>query len=108
MQGPLILLMICAPALAVLLRWLINRLRNGAQPRCTASARVVKKRAHHYEAMGRAGKWTPQTDYCITFRTEDGALLEFRLSARQYWRLEKGEKGLLTYQGTRFLQFQSD
>lgn len=54
---------------------------------------------------GRFYQSTSSTTYYVTVEYEDGERQEFRVKGRVYGLLAEGDKGLLTYQGTRFLEF---
>ena len=46
------------------------------------------------------------TDYFVTFELENGKRLELRVKDREYGMLAEGDRGVLTYQGTRYLGFE--
>lgn len=46
-----------------------------------------------------------QKEHYATFRLEDGSALRFLISEAEYTRLQQGDTGELTWQGTRFLFF---
>ena len=68
-------------------------------PRCTAEASVVAKRA---QVRGDHA----HTTYFATFQFESGDRLELNVPHNQFGYLVEGDKGKLTFQGTRFLEFQ--
>ena len=49
---------------------------------------------------------TSSTSYHVTFEVESGDRLEFQLPSRTYGVILEGDRGKLTFQGTRFLEFQ--
>lgn len=86
--------------------------RNNASPRLTVSAQVVTKRTsvshhhhHHHNGMG-AGHTTSSTHYYATFQVESGDRMEFSVSGPEYGMLAEGDRGSLTFQGTRYLSFE--
>lgn len=46
--------------------------------------------------------------YKITFRMTDSTEKEFNVDNKSFRELKEGEKGILTYQGTRYLGFKKD
>ena len=46
--------------------------------------------------------------YKITFRMTDSTEKEFKVDNQSFRELKEGEKGILTYQGTRYLGFKKD
>lgn len=83
--------------------------KNNRSPRLTVAARVVAKRenvsVHHHHGNG-AGHTTRSTTYYATFEFDGGDRSELRLSGQEYGLLAEGDAGLLTFQGTRFVDFQ--
>ena len=49
---------------------------------------------------------TTRTHYYVTFQFESGDRSEFSVSGSQYGMLVEEDKGMLTFQGTRFLGFE--
>lgn len=89
--------------------------KNNHSPRLTVPVTVVSKRTnvshrHHAnagDATGTHGYHTStDTDYYVTFQVESGDRMELHVSGSQYGLIVEGDRGLLTFQGTRFLDFQ--
>lgn len=81
--------------------------KNNHSPRLTVNATVVTKRtsvSHHHHDMHMSSS----TFYYVTFQVESGDRMELNLSGRQYGELAEGDKGKLTFQGTRFLEFERE
>ena len=80
--------------------------KNAAAPRLTVAARVVGKRDDHHRHAGTnhtAGHgWTI---YFATFEVESGDRMELELSGEESGLLAEGDRGALTFQGTRFIAF---
>ena len=83
--------------------------KDNRSPKLTVAARVVAKRenvsVHHHHGNG-AGHTTRSTTYYAAFEFDGGDRMELRLSGQAYGLLAEGDAGLLTFQGTRFLDFQ--
>ena len=89
--------------------------KNNHSPRLTVEATVVSKRqntsVHHHnnagDATGAHGiHTTTSTTYYATFQVESGDRIEFLVSGTEYGMLAEGDSGELTFQGTRYLNFQ--
>lgn len=83
--------------------------KNNRSPRLTVAARVVAKRENvsvHRHNNNGAGHTTRSTTYYATFEFDGGDRTELRLSGQEYGLLVEGDTGLLTFQGTRFVDFQ--
>ncbi|NMA03148.1 MAG: DUF2500 domain-containing protein, partial [Clostridiales bacterium] len=44
--------------------------------------------------------------YYVTFQVESGDRMEFRVSGKEYGLLAEGDVGKLTFQGTRYHEFE--
>ncbi len=49
---------------------------------------------------------TTNTTYYICFQFETGDRLELRVSGREYGMIAEGDRGKLTFQGSRYLDFE--
>ena len=83
--------------------------RNNASPRLTVDATVVTKRLN-VSTYSNAGTHSmanvnSTTRYYVTFEIANGDRLEFAVHGDEYGVLVEGDRGKLTYQGTRFLGF---
>lgn len=76
--------------------------RNNASPRLSSPATVVGKRERHYSHHNGGGG----TTYYATFQFESGDRMELRLPDRDAGLLAEGDRGVLHFQGTRFLGFE--
>ena len=88
--------------------------KNNNSPRLTVSARIVAKRQNtthnnHPNAgdiSGAHGFHTiSSTSYYVTFQVDSGDRMELSVSGSEYGVLAEGDKGQLTFQGTRYLTF---
>lgn len=82
--------------------------KNNRSPRLTVPVTVVAKRTnvsrHHH--AGEHHHISTSTSYYVTFQVESGDRMELHVSGSQYGLIVEGDKGMLTFQGTRFLDFQ--
>lgn len=82
--------------------------RNENSPRLTVEARIVCKRSDFRRTMnGRNhGYRGSRTNYFVTFEVESGDRMELELDGHQYGLLVEGDKGRLSFQGSRFIGFE--
>ncbi len=89
--------------------------KNNHSPQLTVEAQVVTKRSQTStsqtpvagDASGVHGFHTHyDIVYYITFQVESGDRMEFHVSGREYGMVVEGDKGRLTFQGTRYLSFE--
>ena len=81
---------------------------NNQSPRLTVEATVVAKRGHttHHHNAGNIHHSHSSTTYYVTFQFESGDRLELHVPHSQFGYLVEGDRGELTFQGTRFLGFE--
>ena len=82
--------------------------KNNNSPRLTVDAKVVAKRAHnsrHHHNHNGHMHYSNSTTYYVTFEFESGDRLELCVSGSDYGLLIEGDRGSLSFQGTRFLSF---
>ena len=86
-------------------------MQNNNSPRLTVEALVVSKRTYTTQQpvagdpTGAHGFHT-STDCVVTFQVESGDQLKFSVSGSEYRRLVEGDRGRLSFQGTRYLGFE--
>lgn len=89
--------------------------KNNHSPRLTVDATVVTKRidvkrhnhANAGDTTGAHGFHTSSaTFYYVTFQVASGDRMELAVNGREYGILVEGDKGMLTFQGTRYLSFE--
>lgn len=83
--------------------------KNNHAPRLTVDATVVSKRinvTHHNQVnAGMHHTYTSTWNY-VTFQVESGDRKELQVSGREYGMLVEGDRGKLSFQGTRYLGFE--
>ena len=85
--------------------------KNNQSPKLTVPATVVAKRsdAHRYPvSTGNVQTMHTSTYYYATFQVESGDRMEFEISDMEYGMLAEGDRGMLTFQGTRYLNFRRE
>lgn len=76
--------------------------KNNRSPRLTVRTKVVAKR---YEVRGRYDS-NSFNSYFVTFEFESGDRLELSLNGVDFGMLAEGDSGNLTFQGTRYIDFE--
>lgn len=82
---------------------------NNHSPVLSVDARVVSKRTNITRHMSQADSshmTRNSTVYYATFQVESGDRMELRMSGREYGLLAEGDRGKLTFQGTRYRGFE--
>ena len=86
--------------------------QNNKSPVLSVSAKVVAKRTEvsRSSKMGADGVSTnsSSTWYYATFEVESGDRMEFPMQGKVYGLMAEGDRGKLTFQGTRFLEFERE
>lgn len=109
-----ILLIVVAMFVLVFVRTISQWNRNNHSPRLTVEATVISRRSnvsyHHHDhgVGGGAGgiHTTHSTTYYVTFQVASGDRMEFQLTGSEYGMLVEGDRGRLSFQGTRYLGFE--
>lgn len=83
---------------------------NNHSPRLTVPVTVVAKRAdvthHRHRGASDHHHYHTSTSYYVTFEVESGDRMELQLEGHEYGLLVEGDKGKLSFQGTRYLGFE--
>lgn len=84
--------------------------KNNHSPKLTVPATIVAKRTnvsrHHHGGAGNHHHHHTSTTYYVTFQVESGDRMELHVAGHEYGLLVEGDKGNLTFQGTRYLGFE--
>ena len=82
--------------------------KNNQSPRLTVPATVVAKRTSvtHFQGGNNGAQCHTSTAYYATFQVESGDRMELQMNGQDYGMLVEGDRGRLTFQGTRYLDFQ--
>lgn len=107
----LVFAVILAVIVTVAVRGFGEWTKNNASPRLTVDASVVSRRTNVSRRTGAAGPngtmsaGTSSTSYYVTFQVESGDRMELHMSGPEYGMLAEGDRGRLSFQGTRYLGF---
>ena len=77
--------------------------KNNQSPKLTVPVTVVARRSDVHRGIETMHTFT---SYYVTFQVESGDRMEFEVSDMEYGMLAEGDRGMLTFQGTRYLSFQ--
>ena len=84
--------------------------KNNHSPRLTVPATVVAKRTdvshHRHKGANDHVHHHSSTWYYMTFQVDSGDRMEFSVTGPEYGMLIEGDKGNLSFQGTRYLGFE--
>ena len=84
--------------------------KNNHSPRLTVPATIVAKRTnvshHHHHGGTGMHHTTYSTTYYVTFQVESGDRMELHVAGHEFGMLIEGDRGNLTFQGTRYLGFE--
>ncbi len=99
--------MIIALFIFVIVRGIMTWNHNNHSPRLTVDAIIVSRRMdashHHNNGAGHVG--TSYSRYYVTFQVVSGDRIELLVDGSEYGMLAEGDRGQLTFQGTRYLEF---
>lgn len=93
---------------------ILRGIKNLRSPRLTVNAEIANKRIqkvrHVRKRHGTGTRVTHSNLYYITFQTENGSEIELWIRNRDkvYKALKIGDRGKLTYQGTKYLGFEKE
>lgn len=77
--------------------------KNNHSPRLSVEASVVGRRQHRSSG---GENHTSHTSYYITFQVESGDRMELHIPSSDFGYIVEGDRGKLTFQGTRFISFE--
>ena len=102
--------LILCTVIVTLLKGLKEWNNNNHSPKLTVPVTVVAKRAdvtrHRHSGANNHHHYQTSTTYYVTFEVESGDRMELRLEGQEYGLLVEGDKGKLSFQGTRYLGFE--
>lgn len=111
---PIIFIMVIGTIIFQAVRGIITWNSNNQSPIRSVEARVTSKRAdikrhnnvHHGPGGIHHNNPSTSTAYYVTFQFDSNQRLEFRISGTEYGQLAEGDSGKLSYQGSRYLDFE--
>ena len=107
----LVFVLVLGSIIVTLIRGVGEWNKNNQSPKLTVPATVVAKRSdvHRYPvSTGNVQTMHTSTYYYATFQVESGDRMELAVSGAEYGMLAEGDRGMLTFQGTRYLNFRRE
>ncbi|WNS46895.1 DUF2500 domain-containing protein [Paenibacillus sp. MMS20-IR301] len=105
-EGPillkLVLLLITGYIAYTIVKAMKTWMTNNASPLQSRLVTAVTKRI---EVWGGRGHAQANTSYYVTFEFHDGTRMELEVKAKAFAQIVEGDRGQLSYQGTRFKGF---
>ena len=84
--------------------------KNNHSPRLTVPATIIAKRTnvsrHHHGGVNGHHHHHTSTTYYVTFQVDSGDRIELNVAGHEFGMLIEGDRGMLTFQGTRYLGFE--
>lgn len=102
---PVMFLLIAGLILTELIKSARQWHRDNKSPRLTVAVTVVSKR-EDYRRRRNGNNTSHRTYYYATFQVESGDRMELQLEGWEYGMIVEGDRGNLTFQGSRFLGFE--
>ena len=99
----LVFVLVLGSIIVTLIRGVGEWNKNNQSPKLTVPVTVVAKRSDVHRGIETMHTFT---SYYVTFQVESGDRMEFEVSDMEYGMLAEGDRGMLTFQGTRYLNFQ--
>ena len=100
---PVIFVLVFGIIIVTMVRGVGEWNKNNHSPKLTVPVTVVAKRSDVDRGIETMHTFT---SYYVTFQVESGDRIEFLVSGTEYGMLAEGDSGELTFQGTRYLNFQ--
>ena len=109
--GPLFFIFVFGMIIFIFLKSISQWNSNNKQPILSVAAKITSKRAntsHSTSTMNDNISTSSSTSYYVTFEVESGDRMEFYVPSREFGLMAEGDVGKLTFQGTRFLEFERE
>mgnify|MGYP000782231409 FL=1 len=100
---PVIFVLVFGIIIVTMVRGVGEWNKNNQSPKLTVPVTVVAKRSDVHRGIETMHTFI---SYYVTFQVESGDRMEFEVSDMEYGMLAEGDSGELTFQGTRYLNFQ--
>ena len=106
-MSTLVFALVLGMVIVALVRSVAQWRKDEKAPRLTVESAVVAKRTARRRVMSnKRHVGRDYTNYYATFQFPSGDRLELELKGREYGLLVEGDKGKLTFQGSRYLGFE--
>ena len=100
----LVFFFVIAMFIFVFVKIISEWVKNNNSPRLSVEAKIVDKRmaTHHHNSNGHHHH---THSYHVTFEVQSGDRMELRVPRDEFGLLVEGDRGMLSFQGTRYLGF---
>ena len=106
----LIFILVFGVFLVTIIKIISQWSKNNNSPRLTVPATVVAKRTnvtrHRLGGANGHHHHHTSTSYYVTFQVDSGDRMELDVAGEEYGLLVEGDRGNLSFQGTRYLGFE--
>ena len=102
---PLMFLLVFGMVIFVMISNLRQWNKNNHSPRLTVDVLITAKRTDVSHSSTNSHH-SSSTSYYVTFQVESGDRMEFAVSGADYGKVAEGDRGKLSFQGTRYLGFE--
>ena len=106
----IVFILVIGTFVVILVKGISEWNKNNHSPRLTVPATIIAKRTnvsrHRHGGANSHHHHHTSTTYYVTFQVESGDRMEFHISGQEYGLLIEGDKGNLSFQGTRYLGFE--
>ena len=104
-----VFLLVIGTFIVILVKGIGEWNKNNHSPKLTVPAVIVAKRTnvsrHRHGGTDGLHHHHTSTTYYVTFQVDSGDRMEFRISGQEYGLLVEGDRGNVSFQGTRYLGF---
>ena len=105
----IVFLLVIGTFVVILVKGIGEWNKNNHSPKLTVPAIIVAKRTnvsrHRHGGTNGLHHHHTSTTYHVTFQVDSGDRMEFRISGHEYGLLVEGDRGNVSFQGTRYLGF---
>lgn len=102
----------CLAMLGIVVYATVNNIvlwhKNNKSPKLTETVSVASKRTKVNHKSTSASINAVSSFYLVTFEYENGEQAEFYVQSEIFTSIEVGDRGKLTFQGTRFISFEKE
>ena len=105
----IVFLLVIGTFVVILVKSIAEWNKNNHSPKLTVPAAIVAKRTnvsrHRHGGVNGHHHHHTSTSYYVTFQVESGDRMEFHISGQEFGLLIEGDRGNLSFQGSRYLGF---
>lgn len=104
---PVVFLTVFGVILFIIIKGISQWSYNNKQPVLSVNVKVISKRTNtSHSTNNMNNNFSSTTSYYVTFEVESSDRMEFHIPGHEYGLIAEGDIGKLTFQGTRFINFE--